>query len=185
MNNIQIKLINCFIKYLPSKIIDSETFYVLRDDELSNNKEILDVCIDNNQDLVRHFKLKNWCSVRGAKKRVLQTIRQILTNVGVELNRKIVSKEDQKDGKRFQSTQGIYLFKWDNENMGEFNKGDFIEPQIEKESPSCLGKEAIRKKKEYYKSYYIKNKIHILQTQKAYRELKFSDNDYDNSPNTD
>ena len=54
MNN-QIKLINCFIKYLPTKIIDDIQCYVLRDDELRINEEILNVCIDNNEALVKNL----------------------------------------------------------------------------------------------------------------------------------
>jgi len=141
MNN-QIKLINCFIKYLPTKIIDDIQCYVLRDDELRINEEILNVCIDNNEALVKNFKLKNWSSVRSGKKRVLNTILQILKNIDVDTIRQVIFKEGNKNGRRFQSTQGIYIFKWDDEKLGE---GVYVENE-------CITTKKC--KKEYYKEYY-------------------------------
>jgi len=160
MNN-QIKLINCFIKFLPTKIIDDTKYYILRDDELRINEEILNVCIDNNQALVKFFKLKNWSSVRGGKKRVLNTILQILKNIDIDTIRQVIFKEGNNNGRRFQSTQGIYIFKWDDEKL---NEGEFHEYITTKK---C--------NKEYYKEYYIKNKEHISMVQRDYRDRRYND----------
>lgn len=162
MNNNQIKLINCFIKYLSKTDEDN---YVLRNDELSINEDLLNICIDNNDVLVKNFKLKNWSSLRKAKKRVLQTIIQLLTLFDIELHRKIIYKEGCNNGRRFQSTQGTYNFKWSDENLnlGEYDINDITE---------CV---EVISTKEYYKNYYIKNKQHITQIQKDYRENRYMD----------
>ena len=161
MNN-QIKLINCFIKYLPTKMVDDIQCYVLRDDELRINEEILNICIDNNQALVKNFKLKNWSSVRSGKKRILNTILQILKNIDVDIIRQVIFKEGNKNGRRFQSTQGIYIFKWDDEKLVE---GVYMN--------ECVDSVDISPKK-YYKEYYIKNKEHIAIIQRDYRDRKYA-----------
>jgi hypothetical protein len=166
--NNQIKLINHFIKNLYTKIINNEKFYVLRADELLDNTELLDFCINFEKELVSNFINKNWSNIKKAKKRVITTIKNCLKIFGIEIIKKQIAYDATKDnGKKYQSTKLLFLFKWSDEylNQGEFQK-------IDRDEKYKTYQKIYHKK--YDKEYYLKNKERIDKRHKENKEKKYA-----------
>lgn len=167
---LKIKIFNCFIKFLPTKMIDDIQFYVLRDDELRINEEILNICIDNNEALVKYFPNNNWSNIRKAKKRIMQTIKNCLKIFEIEIIKKQISYDAiREDGSKYPSTMAIYIFQWNDEkiNIGKFNISDYTENKNNNYKNN---------KKEYHKEYYFNNKEKMKLSHTEYMNKRYNRN---------
>lgn len=167
MNN-QIKLINSFITFLPTKSYNNEKYYVLND-ELRNNQEILDICIDYNIPLVKNFQNNNWSNIRKAKKRIIQTIKNCLKIFGTKIIKKQISRDTIRDGKLCPSTTSVYIFIWDDIHIdiGKFDINEYN---------NNMSNNQMVNKKQYHKQYYINNKETMTISHNKYMDKRYNRN---------